>query len=78
MGPDGDIWVAQSGGDVQRVKTDGTADGPAIPSGGSNLSSIAKGADGKFMWVTDGQGRGRVRSPWAPTRTCGSRKKASP
>jgi streptogramin lyase len=52
-GPDGDIWVAQSGGDVQRVKTDGTADGPAIPSGGSNLSSIAKGADGKFMWVTD-------------------------
>jgi streptogramin lyase len=54
VGPDGDLWVAQQGGSVQRVKlSDGTADGLPIPTGGTNLQSIAKGADGSLMWVTD-------------------------
>jgi virginiamycin B lyase len=54
VGPDNDLWVTQMAGSVQRVKSsDGTADGPPIPTGGTNLQSIAKGADGKLMWVTD-------------------------
>ena len=44
-GPDGDLWVANALGTVQRVKPDGTADGPAIITGGSNLQYITKGAD---------------------------------
>jgi virginiamycin B lyase len=54
VGPDNDLWVTQMAGSVQRVKSsDGTADGPPIPTGGTNLQSIAKGADGSLMWVTD-------------------------
>jgi virginiamycin B lyase len=53
VGPDNDLWVLQQAGSVQRVKLDGTADGSAIPTGGTNLNSIAKNADGSLMWVTD-------------------------
>jgi virginiamycin B lyase len=54
VGPDNDLWVTQMAGSVQRVKSsDGMADGPPIPTGGTNLQSIAMGADGKLMWVTD-------------------------
>jgi virginiamycin B lyase len=53
LGPDNDIWVNQMAGSVQRVKPDGTADGAAIVTGGTNLNSIAKNADGSLMFVTD-------------------------
>jgi streptogramin lyase len=53
LGPDGDVWVDQMAGSVQRVKPDGSADGAAIPTGGTNLQSIAQGTNGSLMWVTD-------------------------
>jgi streptogramin lyase len=53
LGPDGDVWVDQMAGSVQRVKPDGSADGAAIPTGGTNLQSIAKSTDNALLWVTD-------------------------
>ena len=63
-GPDGDLWIANALGTVQRVKPDGTADGPAIITGGSNLQYITKGAD-NAMWVTDFNG-GLIRIATTP------------
>jgi streptogramin lyase len=51
----GELWIANAGGTVQRVKTDGTADGPAIPTTGTNLQFSTKGSDGSF-WSTDFNG----------------------
>ena len=52
---DGELWIANAGGTVQRVKTDGSADGLPIPTTGTNLQFSAKGSDGNF-WSTDFNG----------------------
>jgi virginiamycin B lyase len=51
----GELWVANAGGTVQKVKPDGSADGAPIPTTGTNLQFSTKGPDNNF-WSTDFNG----------------------